>query len=103
HRTVKSRVKRKLAAQRRERLDAALTRGDGDPPEVDADAPPEEAKRFPFHVSDLVYRHVTTDVRRESTAVVMCIMDTSGSMDTMKKYLARSFFFLLYQFIATKY
>jgi uncharacterized sporulation protein YeaH/YhbH (DUF444 family) len=33
----------------------------------------------------------------------MCIMDTSGSMDTMKKYLARSFFFLLYQFICTKY
>jgi len=30
-------------------------------------------------------------------------MDTSGSMDTMKKYLARSFFFLLYQFIRTKY
>ena len=30
-------------------------------------------------------------------------MDTSGSMDTMKKYLARSFFFLLYQFICTKY
>jgi hypothetical protein len=26
-----------------------------------------------------------------------------GSMDTMKKYLARSFFFLLYQFICTKY
>src|SRR5947199_179547 len=60
-------------------------------------------KRFPFHVDDLVYRHITTDVRRESNAVVMCIMDTSGSMDTMKKYLARSFFFLLYQFIATKY
>ena len=30
-------------------------------------------------------------------------MDTSGSMDTMKKYLARSFFFLLYQFVSTKY
>ncbi len=30
-------------------------------------------------------------------------MDTSGSMDTMKKYLARSFFFLLYQFISTRY
>jgi len=42
-------------------------------------------------------------VRNESNAVVMCIMDTSGSMDTMKKYLARSYFFLLYQFIATKY
>ena len=30
-------------------------------------------------------------------------MDTSGSMDTVKKYLARSFFFLLYQFIRSKY
>jgi hypothetical protein len=30
-------------------------------------------------------------------------MDTSGSMDRLKKYLARSFFFLLFQFVATKY
>jgi hypothetical protein len=30
-------------------------------------------------------------------------MDTSGSMDTIKKYLARSFFFLLYQFVRTRY
>ena len=44
-----------------------------------------------------------TDMRKESNAVVLCLMDTSGSMDTMKKYLARSFFFLLYQFICTKY
>ena len=35
--------------------------------------------------------------------MVFCIMDTSGSMDTMKKYLARSFFFLLYQFLNMKY
>ena len=46
---------------------------------------------------------MVTDARKESNAVVLCIMDTSGSMDTMKKYLARSFFFLLYQFICTKY
>jgi len=62
-----------------------------------------EAERFPFHEDDLKYRHVVAEERRESNAVVICIMDTSGSMDTMKKYLARSFFFLLYQFIATKY
>jgi hypothetical protein len=31
------------------------------------------------------------------------MMDTSGSMDTMKKYLARSFFFLLCQFVGAKY
>jgi hypothetical protein len=60
-------------------------------------------KRFPFHEDDLVYRHVTTDIKKESNAVVLCMMDTSGSMDTMKKYLARSFFFLLCQFVSTRY
>ena len=30
-------------------------------------------------------------------------MDVSGSMDTTKKYLARSFFFILSQFIQSKY
>jgi uncharacterized protein len=93
HRTVKSRLKRKVAARRqREREAAAL-----------GEAPPAEDHRFPFHDKDLTYRHRTTEMREESNAVVMCIMDTSGSMDTMKKYLARSFFFLLYQFICTKY
>jgi sporulation protein YhbH len=71
--------------------------------EEEADAADTPKRRFPFHTDDLVYRHVTTQMRRESNAVVICIMDTSGSMDTMKKYLARSFFFLLYQFICTKY
>ncbi len=60
-------------------------------------------RRFPFHDDDLTYKHLITDVREESNAVVVCIMDTSGSMDTMKKYLARCFFFLLYQFIRSKY
>ena len=30
-------------------------------------------------------------------------MDTSGSMDQVKKYLARSFYFLLYTFLQTRY
>ncbi len=59
--------------------------------------------RFPFHEDDLTYRHLANDPKQESNAVVICIMDTSGSMDAMKKYLSRSFFFLLYQFIRTKY
>lgn len=63
----------------------------------------EEEQRFPFHQDDMKYRHLTKDTRPDSNAVVLCIMDTSGSMDTMKKYLARSFFFLLYQFVRTKY
>jgi sporulation protein YhbH len=93
-RTVRERAKRQLAAKRRERLASAAAFDD---------AAPAPDRRFPFHDRDLVYRHVTTDVRNESNAVVLCLMDTSGSMDTMKKYLARSFFFLLYQFICTKY
>lgn len=82
-RTARSRLKRKKASQRRD-----LTGGHS---------------RFPFHKDDLRYHHSASDLRRESNAVVLCIMDTSGSMDTMKKYLARSFFFILYQFISTRY
>jgi hypothetical protein len=94
-RTVRERVKRKLATQRH-RPSATMAAGVDPMPSIGA-------KRFPFHDSDLVYRHLTTEVKKESNAVVVCIMDTSGSMDTMKKYLARSFFFLLFQFICTKY
>jgi sporulation protein YhbH len=83
-RTAISRVKRKKAVQR-------------------ADAFALRPQRFPFHNDDLIYRHTVTEIRRESNAVVVCIMDTSGSMDTMKRYLARSFFFLLYRFVCTKY
>ena len=82
-RTVRARVKRMMATRERD--------------------PAADERRFPFHDDDLTYKHLTTDVREESNAVVVCIMDTSGSMDTMKKYLARCFFFLLYQFIRSKY
>jgi len=96
-RTVRERVKRKLA--RRRHRNAAALEATGDVSETAALAP----ERFPFHDDDLVYRHMIMDMKKESNAVVICVMDTSGSMDTMKKYLARSFFFLLYQFICTKY
>jgi len=90
-RTARERVKRVLA-----------TRGRLDDPDH-APGEDEDSGRHPFHPDDLTYRHVVADLRNESNAVVICIMDTSGSMDTMKKYLARSYFFLLYNFIATKY
>jgi len=96
-RTVRERLKRKLA--RRRHRNAAALEATGDVSETAALAP----ERFPFHDDDLVYRHMIMDMKKESNAVVICVMDTSGSMDTMKKYLARSFFFLLYQFICTKY
>lgn len=63
----------------------------------------EEKRRFPFIEDDIRYIRMREDVKRESNAVVICIMDTSGSMDTTKKYLARSFYFLLYQFVRLKY
>ena len=85
-RTAMARIRRKVAVMRRD----GLTEWD-----------PEQ--RFPFHTDDMTYRHLVEDVRPDSNAAVVCIMDTSGSMDTMKKYLARSFFFLLYQFVSTKY
>ncbi|MGD0288682.1 MAG: sporulation protein YhbH [Candidatus Binataceae bacterium] len=92
-RTARQRVKRVLATRHRQ-----IAQGY----EVPKDADGNE-RRFPFHQDDLRYKHLETDVREESNAAVVCIMDTSGSMDTMKKYLARSFFFLLYQFISTRY
>ncbi len=96
-RSMRERVRRKLAVDSRQRTQAALAAAAGLP------AASPRGGRFPFHQDDLVYRHITADVKPESNAVVVCMMDTSGSMDTMKKYLARSFFFLLYQFICTKY
>ncbi|MFQ5849958.1 MAG: YeaH/YhbH family protein [Candidatus Binatia bacterium] len=83
-RTVRARVKRRKATQQWAR--------EGLGPQ-----------RFPFHSDDLTYQHRVIGTRLESNAVVLCIMDTSGSMDAMKKYLARSFFFLMYQFLCTKY
>lgn len=63
----------------------------------------KQKERFPFKEEDLRYFHLKKDVKRESNAVVICIMDTSGSMDITKKYLARSFYFLLYQFVRLRY
>ncbi len=71
--------------------------------EVAANFLEARSQRIPFREEDLRYRHHKLKLRPESNAVVVCIMDTSASMDTMKKYLARSFFFLLHGFVSTKY
>jgi sporulation protein YhbH len=130
-RTAKQRVMRMLASDKRNnaaaralaasQADRDLTSDNGELDELDEGElveglldedglPPATAaafqrvkRRFPFHQDDLRYKHVEVDTKEESNAAVICIMDTSGSMDTMKKYLARSFFFLLYQFISTRY
>ncbi|RNC62843.1 MAG: hypothetical protein AWM53_01866 [Candidatus Dichloromethanomonas elyunquensis] len=63
----------------------------------------ENTGRVPFIEDDLRYQRIKETKERESNAVVLCIMDVSGSMDQIRKYLARSFFFLLHQFIKIKY
>jgi sporulation protein YhbH len=115
-RTAKQRVMRMLARDRRLNGQIAAEQAQGESTDEQEDQPAPELtalqpgagtvprkRRFPFHQDDLRYKHIEVDTREESNAAVICIMDTSGSMDTMKKYLARSFFFLLYQFISTRY
>ncbi len=63
----------------------------------------EKIERLPFKNEDLRYHRIKKVLKRESNAVILCVMDVSGSMDTTKKYLARSFFFILSQFIQSKY
>ena len=64
---------------------------------------PESNERFTFHESDLRYKHIAPVDKENTAAVVFFVMDVSGSMDKSKKFLARSFFFLLYQFLNHRY
>jgi len=89
--TAKNRVKRKLAARGRQE------------PLYSEEGEEIAPRRFPFHKDDMRFFHVVPTEKEQSNAVVFCIMDTSGSMGTIKKYLARSFYFLLYQFVRQKY
>ena len=64
---------------------------------------PDSEERFPFHQDDLKYHHIKPKNKENSAAVIFFLMDVSGSMSQDRKYLARSFFFLLYQFLNHKY
>ena len=97
-RTAKARIRRKVAIG--DATSRPLQESSSAYSPVPAD---DQDERFPFRREDLTYKRLVEDTREESNAVVMCVMDTSGSMDSMKKYLARSFFFLLFQFVSTKY
>jgi uncharacterized protein len=60
-------------------------------------------QRIRFRNEDRVYRHMDVDPKPQSNAAIIFVIDTSGSMDQSKKFLAKSFFFLLYTFIKAKY
>lgn len=83
--TVKRRLKRRASA---------VQRGTHDP---------ETDESFPFRESDLRYKHIDPTPKENSNAVIFFIMDVSGSMTTRRKYIARSFYFLLYQFLRYRY
>jgi len=63
----------------------------------------EKVERLPFKNEDLRYHRMKQVLKKESNAVILCVMDVSGSMDSTRKYLARSFYFVLSQFIRSKY
>ena len=62
-----------------------------------------EDEPFAFHENDLVYRHYKPMKKECANAVIFFVMDISGSMSKEKKFIARSFYFLLYHFVRSKY
>jgi len=52
---------------------------------------------------DLRYKTWEVTYKYESSAVILAMMDTSGSMGPYEKYIARSFFFWMTRFLRTKY
>ena len=62
-----------------------------------------EDESFSFHDEDLRYRNYKVTEKKTSNAAIFFLMDISGSMTKEKKFLARSFFFLLYHFLRSKY
>lgn len=52
---------------------------------------------------DLRFKTWEETPREDTNAVVLAMMDTSGSMGNFEKYIARSFFFWMVRFLRTKY
>ena len=56
-----------------------------------------------FRQDDLRFKTWETRVEYQSNAVVLALMDVSGSMGEFEKYIARSFYFWMVRFLRTKY
>lgn len=57
----------------------------------------------PITDEDLRFKTWNEVVKPESNAVVLAMMDTSGSMGNFEKYCARTFFFWMTRFLRSKY
>ncbi|UOE56539.1 sporulation protein YhbH [Bacillus sp. CMF12] len=62
-----------------------------------------KAAFHPIYKEDLKFKTWNEIVKPDSKAVVLAMMDTSGSMGIWEKYMARSFFFWMTRFLRTKY
>jgi hypothetical protein len=87
--------KKKTLVKKLKRRAAAKRAGTYDPDDPES--------RFSFHKDDLKYKHIKRTTSETSNAVIFFMMDVSGSMSQQKKFLARSFYFLLYQFLNHRY
>ncbi|MCL6585083.1 MAG: sporulation protein YhbH [Anoxybacillus sp.] len=58
---------------------------------------------YPIYPEDLKFKTWNEVIKPDSKAVVLAMMDTSGSMGLWEKYMARSFFFWMTRFLRTKY
>lgn len=75
---------------------------DDDTPRDEQDAP-RGARFGNVKKEDLRFKSWEEDIKHESNAVVLALMDVSGSMGEFKKYIARSFYFWMVRFLRTKY
>ncbi|NGP43871.1 sporulation protein YhbH [Bacillaceae bacterium SIJ1] len=57
----------------------------------------------PIYPEDLRFKTWDEVIKPDSRAVVLAMMDVSGSMGLWEKYMARSFFFWMTRFLRTKY
>ncbi|EZH68033.1 stress response protein [Bacillaceae bacterium JMAK1] len=57
----------------------------------------------PIYRDDLRFKTWNEEIRHESKAIIIAMLDTSGSMGKWEKYMARSFFFWMTRFLRTKY
>ena len=53
-----------------------------------------KAEISPIHNDDLRFKTWNEVIKPESKAVVLAMMDTSGSMGTFEKYVCKKFLFL---------
>ena len=71
--------------------------------EIDQSINPDDAYMVFIEDDDLRFKQIEEDVEIHSNAVVIAMMDTSASMDSQKKYLARSMLFWMVEFLKKQY